>query len=57
MIIQCCVCGAIRDKNGYYDGIKRAIIRNDKNVSHGYCKKCYEAEITRIEKETSKCRG
>ena len=55
MIVQCCVCGAMKDKNGKYDGIERPIIRTGK-VSHGYCPKDYAHllnQIDELEGETS----
>jgi hypothetical protein len=49
IITQCCVCGQIQ-KNGEYDGIKREIIRNRLDISHGYCPKCFKIEMEKIEK-------
>lgn len=50
MKTQCYICGQFKI-NGRWDNIKKPVIRNDLNISHGLCQDCFILEKKRIEKE------
>lgn len=48
MFVQCCICYAVRDPNGYFrdHGLKQCVGSwQDEQVSHTYCPVCKEVAL------------